>query len=226
MPTPTRTAAALLAASAAMAAPAFAQTYGSQGYGSQGQGYGSQGYGGQGYGTQGASGQGYGQGYGQGDARGGHPSSTYDRNGYPPSTYDGGRGAADPRAGYDAPPAGQADDAAALARQLNLTPSQGTAYETYKDAFRPDEARARQEDDEMRRMASLSTPQRLDLARASLQRDRADFDRTDAATRAFYGQLSAAQRRTFDRLTAPQMDQDGGPGGPSPTQPAAPSPPR
>ncbi len=76
----------------------------------------------------------------------------------------------------------------------------------------------------MRRAPSLTTPQRLDAARAALGRDRADFDRTDAATRAFYAQLSPGQRRTFDQLTAPQMDdgggQDGG-GGPSPTQPSA-----
>ena len=74
----------------------------------------------------------------------------------------------------------------------------------------------------MQRMASMTTPQRLDASRAALARDRADFDRTDAATRSFYAQLSPAQRRTFDRLTAPQMDEDGGDqDGPSPGRPAA-----
>lgn len=198
---------------AAAASPALAQSYGNQGYGNQG--YGSQGYGGQ-------------------------PAAGYDRQGYPPSTYDRGATSGSPpsggyrgddgryggpgqQGGYDQG-GGGADDPEALARQLNLTPSQRSAYQAYQAAFRPDEARARQEEDDMRRMASLPTPQRLEMARASLARDRADFDRTDAATRAFYAQLSPAQRRTFDQLTAPQMDDggpDGGPGGPSPTQPAA-----
>ena len=200
MPPLTRTALAAILA-AAVATPALAQ--------------GGQGYGGQGYGAQ-----------------------SYDRQAYPPSTYDRGAGASQPgydngrgqpaygAGGYDQgdPGGGQADDPQELARRLNLSASQQGAYDAYRRAFQPDEARQRQEEDDMRRMASLTTPQRLDMARASLARDRADFDRTEAATRAFYAQLSPAQRRTFDQLTAPQMDEGGpdqGGDGPSPSQPAA-----
>jgi hypothetical protein len=186
-----------------------------------------------------AAAQTYGQGYGQPSyppstydrgAQPGYPPSTYDRGGYPPSGYDT-RGQGQPQggygqggygqAGYDQGPQGGAgaEDPRELARRLNLTPAQQAAFDAYRRAFAPDQARAQQEDEEMRRMASLSTPQRLDMARASLARDRADFDRTDSATRAFYAQLSPSQRRTFDQLTAPQMD-EGGQGGPSPTQPA------
>ena len=202
---------------AAAATPALAQT----GYGSQG-GYPQSGYGSQGYGQQGSSPT---SGYGSPQA---YPPSTYDRgsNGYPSSGRPGDYGGAErygrPESMDQGQGGDQAQDPEALARRLNLTASQRPAYDAYRRAFQPDEARARQEEDEMRRMASLTTPQRLDMARASLGRDRADFDRTDSATRTFYAQLSPAQRRTFDQLTAPQMDEDG-PGqgdGPSPTQPA------
>ena len=202
--------AALLAAAAAT--PALAQ------------GYGSQPYGGQPSGTQGYDRQAY-------------PPSTYDRSatsGYQPtdgrsSQYDQTARPGDYESAnrygqpeqYGQDQGGQ--DPQQLARQLNLSPSQRAAYDSYRRAFQPDQARARQEQDDMARMASLTTPQRLDMARGSLARDRADFDRTDQATRSFYAQLSPGQRRTFDQLTAPQMD-DGGQGGPSAMQPAATSP--
>lgn len=192
------------------------------------------------------------QGYGQpgGYAQGSGSNAGYGSQAYPPSTYDrrspsgdtrqapsdrdrrpGDYGGAERYGQPDRYDQGQrpdqggaeAEDPEQLARRLNLTGAQRGAYDSYRRAFQPDEARARQEEDDMRRMASLTTPQRLDAARAAQARDRADFDRTDAATRAFYAQLSPAQRRTFDQLTAPQMDEDGPDqgGGPSPTQPAA-----
>ena len=165
-----------------------------------------------------------------------YPPSTYDRgsSGYQtpaggrPSQYDqntrpGDYDRAERYGQPDRSDQGQGqDDSQALARQLNLTAAQRPAFDAYRRAFAPDEARGRQEEDEMRRMASLTTPQRLDAARAAQARDRADFDRTEAATRSFYAQLSPTQRRTFDRLTAPQMEDEGpDQGGPSPTQPTA-----
>ena len=171
-----------------------------------------------------------------------YPPSSYDRgsSGYQPAGRpapygsDARSGAADRAESYGQPDRydqgqdqgggdEQAEDPQALARQLNLSPSQQGAFDAYRRAFQPDEARMRQEEAEMRRMASLTTPQRLDAARAAQTRDRADFDRTEAATRAFYAQLNPTQRRSFDQLTAPQMDDEGGqdgPGGPSPTQPS------
>lgn len=230
MSTPVRPALAAAAAAmlAAAASPALAQTYGSQGYGSQG--YGSQGYnqpyGGStarsGYGAQNYPPSTYDRGSSQG--YGASPSSQYPSNTRAPD-YGGAERYGQPNR-YDQGQGGdQGDDPEALARQLNLSPSQRQAYDAYQRAFQPDEARMRQEEDDMRRAASLTTPQRLDQARAAMDRDRADFERTAAATRAFYAQLSPAQRRTFDQITAPQPDdgQDGpdGQGGPSPTQPTA-----
>ncbi len=149
----------------------------------------------------------------------------YDRN--PPSAYDRGstssRSDADDRGGSPAP--GGREQGPDLRRELNLRADQRAAYDAYTGAFRPDEARERQAQEMEGRMAAMTTPQRLDYARQEMDRDRADFDRTDAATRRFYGVLSVEQRRTFDRLTAPQGD-DGGDedqdGGRTPADPARP----
>ena len=129
-------AAALLAAVAAT--PALAQT----GYGSQG-GYPQSGYGSQGYGQQGSSPT---SGYGSPQA---YPPSTYDRgsNGYPSSGRPGDYGGAErygrPESMDQGQGGDQAQDPEALARRLNLTASQRPAYDAYRRAFQPDEARAR-----------------------------------------------------------------------------------
>lgn len=160
-------------------------------------------------------GQPYGQTYGQPsryppagyDARGGSQPAydAYDRsrpNGYAPQRDD----RYDTR---DAPTAGSdrgADQGSApdLGRDLNLRGDQRAALDAYKAAFRPDEAAARAAEDVARRLPTMTTPQRLDFTRREMDRERADFERTDAATRRFYAQLTPEQRRSFDRLTAPQ----------------------
>lgn len=109
-----------------------------------------------------------------------------------------------------------------LARELNLRGAQLTALETYRAAFRPDEAATRRAQETAGRLPSMTTPQRLDFTRSEMDRERADFDRTDAATRRFYAELSPDQRRSFDRLTAPQPAPGGGPDGPFPSPQPAP----
>ncbi len=93
-----------------------------------------------------------------------------------------------------------------LARELSLRSDQQAALSAYKAAFALDEARDRREEAEARRLPNMTTPERLDYSRRQMEAERADFERTDAATRRFYAQLSPAQRRTFDRITAPPMD--------------------
>lgn len=105
-----------------------------------------------------------------------------------------------------------------LARELNLRADQRAALDAYQSAFRPDEAAARAAEDMARRLPSMTTPQRLDFTRREMERERADFERSDAATRRFYAQLTAQQRQTFDRLTAPQ-DEGGEDDRPSPGDP-------
>ncbi len=157
-----------------------------------------------------------------------YPPSTYDRpqtspsqdpydrsrpNGYAPqrdSRYGDRDGQGD-QAGQEA---GEPD----LGRELNLRGDQRAALEAYKAAFRPDEAAARAAEDMARRLPTLTTPQRLDFTRREMERERADFERTDAATRRFYAQLTPEQRRTFDQLTAPQDEgEDGAPSASDPS---------
>ena len=156
------------------------------------------------------------------DSRTTAPSQGYDPydrsrpNGYAPQ-----RGGYDDRR-YDDRAAASPDDNAEepdLGRELNLRADQRAALDAYKAAFRPDEATARAAEDTARRLPSLSTPQRLDFTRREMERERADFERSDAATRRFYAQLTPEQRRTFDRVTAPQDGEDDG--GPTPGDPSA-----
>lgn len=151
-----------------------------------------------------------------------YPSSAYDRSspqGYAPQPrYDSDRDPsatsryADPgyergqpsRGGYD----GAQEQEPDLRRELSLRRDQYAALDAYRAAFRFDEAATRRAEDTARRLPSMTTPQRLDFSRSEMERERADFERTDAATRRFYAQLDARQRQTFDRLTAPQPETD------------------
>ena len=138
------------------------------------------------------------QGYGQpsGPAYGQAPSAGY-------GGYDN-RSAAS--SGYGAPPSdpGEPD----LARELNLRPDQRAAHRDYQAAFNA--SHEGQEGDpraDVQRLATMTTPQRLDDAARQMERERSAFDQVAAATRRFYASLDGAQRRTFDRLTAPSLDE-------------------
>ena len=133
----------------------------------------------------------------------------YDRSrpdGYAPQRDDRGRYDDQPPSGAGGADAGEPD----LMRELNLRGDQRAALEAYKAAFRPDESAARAAEDMARRLPSMTTPQRLDFTRREMERERADFERSDAATRRFYAELSPQQRQAFDRLTAPQADEGEG----------------
>ncbi len=58
-------------------------------------------------------------------------------------------------------------------------------------------------------MAGMSTPDRIDHMRALRDQRNADMDRRAEATKAFYAQLGAEQKKTFDAETA-RMFQRGG----------------
>lgn len=141
------------------------------------------------------------------------------------------------RPGYDEPQRPRADDnrgddaqvapspgqtpAAELVRQLNLRPDQQAAFRDYHAAFQEQENEAPLDDPQ--RLQDLTAPQRLDATAQQMERDRAAFDRIAAATRRFYAGLDPAQRREFDRLTAPPLDagedEEGAPSAPSGTAP-------
>ena len=96
---------------------------------------------------------------------------------------------------------------------LHLHPDQMASFHNFQAASQPNP-------DEISRMrgaapqalAGLTTPQRLDRIEGYLAVQQGMFRRSADATRAFYGQLSPDQQRTFDRLSAPPAGQ--GRGGP------------
>jgi Spy/CpxP family protein refolding chaperone len=90
---------------------------------------------------------------------------------------------------------------------LQLRPEQEPALRAFIDAARPSGdrmgRRGGRED-----FSALSTPERLDRARARMVERMAAFDRRAAATKRFYAQLSPSQQKAFDAI-GPR----GGPGG-------------
>lgn len=142
-----------------------------------------------GYGRQGDyGGQSSQQGYGQ--DRGGYGQSQGPASGAPA----GGAGYAD---ADQAPPD--------LGRALSLRADQRAALQAYQEATTPTEAEQRRMQDDMTRIARMTTPQRLDFTSQQMARDESDFARRAQAVRRFYAQLTPTQQRRFDQLTAPQQ---------------------
>lgn len=174
-----------------------------------------------------AAAQSYDRGYAQPQSQYGRPQPSND---YPSSSYDRGQ----PQRGYDqgGQQRGYDEGGAAgrgqeqepdLARELSLRRDQQAALASYRAAFQPDEARARAAEAMAQRLPTMTTPQRLDFTRSEMERERADFARTDAATRAFYAQLDTRQRQSFDRITAPEPETgDDGDDRPTPGEPTRP----
>jgi hypothetical protein len=88
--------------------------------------------------------------------------------------------------------------AADLKAKLKLTPEQEKAWKDYAAAMKPP-ARAPQPN--RAEIDKLSTPERLDKMRELRKLHEAEFDKRDAATRTFYGTLSAEQKKIFDDNT-------------------------
>ncbi len=101
-----------------------------------------------------------------------------------------------------------------VAAALHLAPGQQGAYRAVLQAQRPspdDLSAFRGASGQA--LASLRTPQRLDRLLAAEEANLQRFRRVADATRAFYGQLSPEQQRTFDQLSAPPPGRGSG-GGP------------
>ena len=88
--------------------------------------------------------------------------------------------------------------AAALKARLKLSAEQEGAWTTYVAAMKPP---AKPPLPSRTEIAKLSTPERLDRMRELRKQHEAEFDQRDAATRAFYGTLSAEQKKIFDDNT-------------------------
>ena len=92
--------------------------------------------------------------------------------------------------------------AAKFKQQLQLTPAQEGAWSTYMEAMKPRE-HARLGTD-WKDLRALPTPERIDRLRALREQHAAD--RRGEATKAFYGQLTPAQQKTFDTQSLRWME--------------------
>ena len=141
----------------------------------------------------------------------------------PPAPYASSPEGPERQGASERPESGDARDPAQdLVRQLNLRSDQRAAFRDYQSAFTAQGEDPGEGADDVARLAAMTTPQRLDDSARRMDRERADFERIAAATRRFYAGLDPAQRRTFDRLTAPREDDDAGDDGDAAPSPAAP----
>ena len=121
----------------------------------------------------------------------------------------------------------QAKRQTALKEKLKITPAQEAAWTSFTTATqmqpkgpRPDRAE----------FEKLTTPQRIDKMREMRAKRDAEMDRRADATKAFYGQLDAEQKKTFDAASLRMHHQRGEHhhghhgGKPGQERPAAPAP--
>ena len=85
-----------------------------------------------------------------------------------------------------------------LKTDLKLTAAQEGAWTSYTEAMKPGERPARGDRDAF---AKLTTPERIDKMREMRAKHNAEMDRRAEATKAFYAQLNADQKKTFDSAT-------------------------
>lgn len=93
-----------------------------------------------------------------------------------------------------------------LKEKVKVTPAQEAAWSRFANAMQPPAQRQRPDREAI---AGMSTPDRIDHMRALREQRNADMDRRAEATKAFYAELDAEQKKTFDAETA-RMFQRGG----------------
>jgi protein CpxP len=81
-----------------------------------------------------------------------------------------------------------------LKQKLAITPAQEGSWNTWTAALKPT-AHQRADRAEFER---LTTPERIDRMRAQRAQRNADMDKRMDATKTFYGQLGAEQKKVFD----------------------------
>lgn len=83
---------------------------------------------------------------------------------------------------------------AELKQKLQITAGQEAAWTTWTAAMKP----APHQRPDRAELEKLSTPERIDRMRALRAERNADMDRRMDATKSFYAQLSADQKKVFD----------------------------
>jgi Spy/CpxP family protein refolding chaperone len=114
---------------------------------------------------------------------------------YSPNPYDqGGYGGADRPGG---------PDLAGLHDALRLASDQETAWRAFAAASAPNPEQEARERSAEAMMATLSSPQRVDLSISAMEADLQTLRERGAALKAFYSILSPSQQAIFDRRTLP-----------------------
>lgn len=93
-----------------------------------------------------------------------------------------------------------------LKQKLQVTSAQEPAWTSFANAMQPPAQRQRPDREAL---AGMSTPDRIDHMRALRDQRNAEMDRRAEATKSFYAQLGAEQKKTFDAETA-RLFQRGG----------------
>jgi hypothetical protein len=88
---------------------------------------------------------------------------------------------------------------ARLKTLLQITPAQEGAWNTFTAAMRPPANMQRPPREDF---SKLTTPERIDRMRAMRAQRMAMMDKRADATKTFYAQLSPAQQKAFDEVTA------------------------
>lgn len=97
---------------------------------------------------------------------------------------------------------------AELKTKLKLEASQEPAWKAFTDATQPPAAPPARLD--RAAIEKLTTPERIDQMQALHAQREAEMKKHGDATKAFYGSLSAEQKKTFDTETARHMQQGWG----------------
>lgn len=84
---------------------------------------------------------------------------------------------------------------------LQLNPSQESAWQAFQQSYRVDPQDMARERDAEQRMPRMTGPERMDLAIGMAEHDLDGMRRRGDALKAFYATLSPQQQRTFDRDT-------------------------
>ncbi len=94
-----------------------------------------------------------------------------------------------------------------LHNDLQLTPSQEGAWNTFQQSYQMDRQEMARQRDASDKLPGLTGPQRMDLAIGMAEDNLAGMRRRGDALKTFYGALSPDQQKIFDRDTLPPRGQ-------------------
>jgi protein CpxP len=109
--------------------------------------------------------------------------------------------------GYGAPAQSSGPDLAGLHAALQLAPGQEAAWRAFAAASTPSPEQEARERAAQAMMATLRSPQRVDLSISAAEADLQTLRERGAALKAFYAVLTPGQQAIFDRHTLPQTGQ-------------------